>query len=63
MLKTFLRRKGDWWWAFSVERELLTALMQKSAKKDRRFPLYCLIITSVTFIAFLPTLRNGLSIG
>lgn len=43
----------------SVERELLTALMQKSAKKDRRFPLYCLIITSVTFIAFLPTLRNG----
>jgi FOG: TPR repeat len=42
-----------------VERQLLTALMQKSAKKDRRFPLYCLIIASVTFIAFLPSLNNG----
>jgi protein O-mannosyl-transferase len=42
-----------------AERQLLTALMQKSEKKDRRFPLYCLLIASVTFIAFLPSLRNG----
>jgi tetratricopeptide (TPR) repeat protein len=35
------------------------APMQKSAKKDRRFSLYCLVIASITFIAFLPSIHNG----
>ena len=33
--------------------------MPQSASKDRRFLLCCLLIASITFIAFLPSLHNG----